>query len=387
MAEDYYEILGVSRDASKAEIKKAYRRLALKYHPDRNSGDSDAEARFKEASEAYSVLGDDKKRALYDRYGHAGVRPGAEAGGGFDASIFRDFEDIFGGGLEDVFSEMFGFGDLLGRRRQRGRGRSERGADLRYDLEITLEEAAAGVEKELSLSKRTTCPSCRGTGAADRDGVVSCSSCDGQGKVVYQRGFFSMVQTCPKCRGEGRVVREACRICDGTGQTVKEETVRVSLPAGVSDGCQLRLQGKGEAGRHGGPNGDLYVVVHEREHPVFERRGGDIWCEVTLSAPQAALGTLVKVPTLEGKEGELTVPPGTQPGETFEWKRRGIPSLEGSRGPARKRGSQYITVNVHVPTDLSKEERDLYERLAELRKEEATVGGKSLFKRVKDLLW
>lgn len=362
---DYYEILGVERDADAEAIKKAYRKLALKYHPDRNPGDPEAEERFKEAAEAYAVLSDPDKRRRYDLYGHEGL--GAEpVFTGFDADIFAEFSDILG--------DLFGFGGLFG---ERGRARARRGDDLRYDLEIEFEEAVRGLETRIRVPRLERCPTCRGSGAAER-GVSTCPQCRGRGQVAFRQGFFTVARTCGRCRGAGRVVVKPCGTCRGEGRVQRERTLTVRIPPGVSDGTRLRLAGEGEAGAEGAPPGDLYVVLRVREHPVFRRRGQDILCEVPVSFPQAALGARVEVPTLEGPE-MLEIPPGTQSGAVFRLAGRGAPSLDG-----RSRGDQVVTVVVRTPTRLTAEQRHLLEKLAEL--EGPATRERSLFDRVKDIL-
>jgi molecular chaperone DnaJ len=375
MPRDYYEILGVSRSATAEEIKKAYRRLAMRHHPDRNPGDRHAEERFKEASEAYGVLADEKKRAVYDRYGHEGLRGGR--GGGFDPSVFQGFEDIFGGHFEDILGGLFGdaFAAQAGGRRRR----PARGADLRYDLSLTLEEAAFGAEKEIQAELPRACGACHGRGAREED-ISECPRCGGTGQARFSRGFFSMIQTCGACRGRGTAIQKPCRECEGEGHRMQKESLKVQVPAGVEDGMQLRLQGKGAPGPAGGRAGDLYVLLSVREHKVFERRGQDVWSELAVSLPQAALGAKVKVKTLDGEEAEVEVPPGSQPGEVFALKGRGIPSLRGGR-----RGSHYLALNVRVPKKLSAEEKALYERLLALEPDAGEERGEGFFRKVRKI--
>ena len=344
--QDYYAILGVSRDASEQEIKTAYRKLAVKYHPDKNPGDREAEEQFKQAAEAYSVLGDPQKRAHYDRFGPSGL--GAAAG--FDPSIFSEFGDIFG--------DFFGFGDLFGGSPRR-RAAAQRGSDLRYDLEVSFREAAFGLKTQIRVPRLEACPACRGTGAAPGSGPAACPTCQGQGQVRYQQGFFSISRTCQQCQGSGQVVRHPCPECRGQGRLQREKTLELKIPAGVDSGSRLRVSGEGEAGPQGGPPGDLYVVLHVGEDEVFQRQDTHLYCTVPVSFPQAALGAELSVPTLEGEE-RLKIPEGTQSGSVFRLKGKGLASLNG-----RGRGDQFVTVKVVTPTKLNREQRKLLERLAE----------------------
>ncbi|MBI2870299.1 MAG: molecular chaperone DnaJ [Candidatus Omnitrophica bacterium] len=343
---DYYDVLGVSRGANETEIKKAYRKLALKYHPDRNPGNKEAEEKFKEATEAYDCLVNPKKRSAYDEFGHAGV--GAGSGfGGFDSSSFAGFEDIFG----DLFGGIFGGG----RAATRGR-RTRRGSDLEYHLELNFEEAAFGKRVPLSLTREETCAECGGSGSRPGVGKTECPECRGEGQVRMSQGFFSLARTCPRCQGEGEIIKEPCRACRGRGRQRGERKIEVKVPAGVQTGSQLRITGEGEAGFNGGPRGDLYVAVAVRHHEVFSREGDDVLCEVRIRFAQTVLGDEVKVPTLDG-EVRMHVPPGTQPGKVFRLKGRGIPRLAGSG-----RGDELVRVVVEVPTHLTREERSLLEQ-------------------------
>lgn len=366
---DYYDILGVSRDASSQEIKKAYRKLAIQYHPDRNPDAPDAEEKFKQAAEAYSVLSDDDQRARYDRFGHAGLGGAAGPGAGFDP--FTDLSDLFG--------DIFGMGGF-GRGRGRGRSRAERGADLRYDLSISFEEAAFGVEKDLRIPRLVTCEDCSGTGSAGGKEPQTCSACQGQGQVRYSQGFFAVARTCPQCRGEGRVVQDPCKTCRGEGRVEKEKTLTVNIPAGVDTGVRLRVGREGEHGRRGGPPGDLYVVVGVEPHETFRREGADVYSDFTLGYPQAVLGSSVQVPTVHG-EVELEVPPGTPPGHQFRLRSKGVPRLDGGG-----RGDHVVRVAVDVPkpNQLSDEEKALLRRLAEIREQDVREGG-NVFRKVKEL--
>jgi molecular chaperone DnaJ len=371
---DYYEVLGVSRTAAEGELKSAYRKLAMQYHPDRNPGDKKAEEKFKEAAEAYAVLADASKRAAYDRFGHAGV--GAAAGAGFDPETFGDFADILG--------NMFGFGDLFGGRR---RGGPQRGADLRYDLEISFLESATGAEPTIQIPRQETCETCKGSGAAAGSAPTVCSMCRGQGQVRRQQGFFTIAVTCPQCRGAGKTVAKPCQTCQGAGRVTQERKIKVKIPAGISNGQQLRLQNEGEAGVAGGPSGHLYVVIHVQEHEFFRREANHLFCEVPVNFTTLALGGEIVVPTLDGPE-RMKVPDGTQTGTTLRLRGKGMPDVNG-----RGRGDLLITVQVQTPRKLSKEQRQLLEQLAKvLPKEqfEPRAPGeeqedRNLFDRVKDM--
>lgn len=344
---DYYDVLGVGRQASDPEIKSAYRKLALQHHPDRNPDNKEAaEEKFKEITEAYSILADPQKRAAYDRFGHAGVNSSAGWSPDFSSTIFSDFEDIFG--------DFFGFGDLFGRGGRR-QTRASRGADLRYDMEISLEEAARGMETRIKIPRWDTCSMCHGTGAKKGSPPMSCPACGGHGQLRQQQGFFTITRTCPQCGGLGQVISEACAACHGKGRLREEKILGLKIPPGVDDGTRLRVSGEGEAGEHGGPAGDLYVVVKVREHPYFERRGNHLYCTVPISISQATLGAEFKVPTLREPE-RLKIPEGTQSGSVFRLRGRGMPSLDG-----HGQGDLYVAVYVVTPTRLSREQRRLFE--------------------------
>jgi len=369
---DYYQVLGVNRQAGAEEIKKAYRRLALQWHPDRNpSNKHEAEERFKEITEAYTVLADPQKRTAYDRYGHAGLGPQPFAD--FDETIFADFGDLFGGffNLEDLFG-------LGGGRRRRARVR--RGADLRYDMEISFEEAASGLTTKIKVPRQEPCPSCRGSGARPGTGPTSCGACQGRGQLRYQQGFFTVTRTCPQCQGTGQVVRDLCPECTGSGQLQRERTLEIKIPAGVDTGTRLRIAGEGEAGSQGGSAGDLYVVLHVQEHPVFERRENTLYCSVPITFPQAALGAEIRVPTLDGEE-RIKIPSGTQSGTIIRLKGKGFPNLNGGG-----HGDLLVELNIVTPKKLSREQRRLIEQLAETwPAENRPVERSSLFRRVKDI--
>lgn len=345
---DYYEVLGLGREAGEDEIKKAYRRAALKWHPDRNPDNHpEAEERFKEVTEAYSVLVDPQKRASYDRYGHAGV---SGRRGGFDESIFSDFSDIFDDFLG--FDDLFGFG---GGRRRGGR----RGSDLRYDVELTFEEAANGLATKIKVAREENCKDCNGNGARPGTAPSTCSSCHGHGQVRYQQGFLMISRTCPQCQGVGRVVRDPCPECMGAGRRKRDRTIEIKVPPGVDSGTRLRVTGEGDTGAHGGPAGDLYVVIHVGEHSFFERREADLFCSMPVSFPQAVMGVTLQVPTLNGNQ-KLKVPPGTQSGTVFRLKGRGLPRVHGGRGDL------YVELQVDVPVKVNREQKQLLDRLAKL---------------------
>ena len=348
---DFYEILSVSKTASAQEIKTAYRKLAVKYHPDKNAGNKAAEEAFKEAAEAYSVLGDEEKRSIYDQYGHAGLKGGVP----FNQDVFREFSDIFGGSL---FEDLFGFGDLFGGRSRRGGPR--RGADLRFDLEIGFEEAVKGTETKIRVPRLESCDKCGGGGAAPGTSRSTCSTCGGQGQIRYQQGFLAVARTCGRCYGSGSVVTNPCPECHGQGRLQKERQLTLKIPAGVDQGSRLRMSGEGEAGAGGGPAGDLYVVLNVAEHPFFKRQEDDIFCQVPVTFPQAALGAQVEVPTLDGVEA-LTIPEGTQSGTVFRLKGKGVPRLRG-----HGRGDQLVAVLAVTPSRLTKEQRRLMKQLAEI---------------------
>jgi molecular chaperone DnaJ len=374
---DYYEVLGVSRTATEVELKSSYRKLAMQYHPDRNPGDKKAEEKFKEAAEAYAVLADASKRAAYDRFGHAGVGAAAGAGAGFDPETFGDFADILG--------NMFGFGDLFAGGRRRGG--PQRGADLRYDLEISFVESATGAEPTIQIPRQETCETCKGSGAAAGSAPTTCSMCRGQGQVRRQQGFFTIAVTCPQCRGAGKTVAKPCQTCQGAGRVTQERKIKVKIPAGISNGQQLRLQNEGEGGAGGGPSGHLYVVIHVQEHEFFRREGNHLFCEVPVNFTTLALGGEIVVPTLDGPE-RTKVPDGTQTGTTLRLRGKGMPDVNG-----RGRGDLLITVQVQTPKKLSKEQRQLLEQLAKaLPKEQfeprapgEEEGDRNLFDRVKDM--
>ncbi len=354
---DYYELLGISRDASDQEIKKAYRKMAVKFHPDKNQGNAEAEEKFKEVSEAYDVLRDPDKRAAYDRYGHAAFQGGGmgpRGGGGFH-DPFDIFREVFGGGGGGgIFEEFFGGGG--GSRR----GGPQRGNDLRYDMEITLEEAANGVEKEIQYRRHVSCSSCNGSGAEAGSGRSTCGTCGGRGQVISSQGFFQVRQACPSCQGAGTVTEKPCRSCSGSGLTTETSRLKVKVPAGVDTGSKLRSGGGGENGAHGGPAGDLYIVLHVKEHELFERHEDDLYCVIPIKFTLAALGGSIEVPTLTGKAA-LKIPAGTQGGTTFRLRGKGMPHLRGNR-----HGDQLVRVEIEVPTKLKGKEREALEAFAQV---------------------
>jgi len=341
MSTDYYEILSVNRDASASEIKKAYRKMAMKYHPDRNPDDKEAEENFKSCTEAYEVLSDEKKRKIYDTYGHDGLKNSGYRGPGNAEDIFSSFGDIF--------SDLFGFGS--GNRASVRRDGPIPGNDLRYDVEITFMEAVHGVSKEVQLTRRDTCWTCEGTGNRPGYQKQTCPTCGGRGQVVRSQGFFQMSSTCPQCHGEGAMVTHPCSDCHGIGLVEKTKKVALKIPAGVDTGARMRLRGEGEGGRRGGPSGDLYVVVHVQEHEFFKREGDTVYCRFPLSMVKAALGATVEIPTVHGKKS-LDIPPGSQSGELFTLRNEGIPNLRG-----RGRGDMVVELQVMTPTNLCEEQK------------------------------
>ncbi len=364
-------MLGVTRTCTEQELKSAYRKLALQYHPDRNPNNPDAEERFKEVSEAYAILADSEKRAVYDRYGHSGLG-GSAQGGGFDPSGFQDISEIFG--------EFFGFGDAFGGGGGRRRSRVQRGADLREDLSLEFEEAFFGTETKVTVRRHEACEECRGSGAAPGKGPSTCKSCAGRGQVRYQQGFFSIARACPACQGTGTVIADPCAKCKGEGRVLRQRTVDAKVPAGVEDGTRIRFSGAGEVGQFGGPAGDLYVVLHVKEHPFFEREGNDLHCVVPISVTQAAMGAEIHVPTMEG-EHVLKIPDGTQPGAAFRIKHKGVPVLNG-----HGRGDLYVQVRVQIPAKLSKRQRELLQELETTAKVDNQPLLRSLLGKMKDIL-
>jgi molecular chaperone DnaJ len=369
---DYYEVLGVGRNASEEEVKRAYRRLAVKFHPDKNPDDPHAEEKFKELGEAYDVLMDSDKRAAYDRFGHAAFASGGAGFGGFH-DPFDIFREVFGGGGfgSGIFETFFGGAGARTEDRQRG-------SDLRYDMQIELEEAAFGVEKEIEIEKLDTCDKCHGSGAEPGSRTISCPTCGGRGQVISSRGFFHVSQTCPRCHGAGEIIEKPCPKCHGEGRVEKLSRVKLKIPAGIREGSRLRSSHNGEAGIRGAPPGDLYVVIHIKEHKIFQRENDDLYCEVPIAFSLAALGGEVDVPTLEGK-AHLKVPAGTQSGQMFKLRGKGITSVNG-----RGRGDLFARLIVEVPSRLNVEQRRKLEEFAALCSDENTPLRKSFFERAKE---
>jgi molecular chaperone DnaJ len=372
---DYYEILEVEKTADGEEIKKSYRRLAVKFHPDKNPGDKAAEEKFKELGEAYEALSDPQKRAAYDQYGHAAFDPrmrGGGRGGGFHdpTDIFRE---VFGGSGASFFEDLFG-----------GGGRADpsapqRGSDLRYDMEITFEEAAHGCEKEITVSKQDRCETCHGSGAETGSRTKVCSTCGGRGQVISSRGIFSIAQTCPRCEGAGKVIEKPCRTCQGAGRHEHTSKIKLRIPPGVDTGSRLRSSGNGEAGVRGGPTGDLYVVLHVKAHEIFQREGDDLLCEVPISFVQAALGAEIEVPTL-GEKTQIKIPAGTQPGALFRLKGKGMKNIQGYGT-----GDLHVRVNVEVPSHLNSAQKAKLEEFAQLCDERVNPISQSFFAKAKKL--
>ena len=368
---DYYELLGVSRDASKDDLKKEYRKLAMKYHPDRNPGDEEAERRFKELSQAYEVLKDDQKRAAYDRYGHQAFENGMGGGGGGAGAAGFDFGD----GFADIFEGIFG-----GRRGAASASANTRGADLRYNLAISMEDAFKGAQKTITVTTSVLCDSCEGSGGEKGSKPANCPTCNGAGRIRAQQGFFTVERTCQSCHGMGKVIKNPCAKCAGSGRVRKDKSLIVTIPAGVEEGTRIRLAGEGEAGFRGGPEGDLYIFLSIKPHPLFKREGADIHCKVPLNITSASLGGTVEVPTIEGSKVKVNIPAGTQTGRQFRLKGRGMSIM---RSPAR--GDMYIHANVETPINLSKKQKEL---LKEFEKE--SVGksnspeSEGFFSKVKD---
>jgi molecular chaperone DnaJ len=372
---DYYEVLGVARNASSEDVKKAYRQMALKHHPDRNPGDKEAEEKFKEAAEAYAVLIDAQKRSVYDRFGHDGLRgQGFQGFSGFDSSVFEDFEDILG----NFFG--FSFGDFFGARETRRGRQRQRGRDLALEVEVSLEEAAAGAEREIKLNRAELCPVCHGSRRKPGTHPSTCPGCGGKGQIRYQQGFFTVARTCPRCQGQGEIVSSPCENCQGKGQVREKRTLKVRVPAGVDEGTRLRLVGEGEAGDEDMPSGDLYVITRVRKHAFFDRDENDLSCQIEISISQAALGARIEIPTLDGSE-VLKIPGGVQSGEILRLKGKGVQDIAG-----RKKGDLYVKIQVRIPRNLSKDQKLLLARLAELGGEDIESVDKSVIHKVKNII-
>lgn len=371
---DYYEILGVPRDASLEAIKKSYRQLALKYHPDRNPGNKESEEKFKEAAEAYSVLMDSEKRSIYDRYGHDGLRGEGFSGfSGFNSSIFADFEDILG----SFFN--FGFDNIFGTSRQRGSSSPSRGRDLALELDLSLRDAVFGAEKEIKINRTELCPECGGSRMQEGTEKAVCQHCKGRGQVRYQQGFFAISRTCSHCHGSGEIIPFPCKDCRGSGKTRKKKALTVKIPPGVDNGTKLRLEGEGETGDLGAARGDLYVIVHVKKHEFFEREGNDLICEISIPFTKAALGTAIDIPTFDGTEN-LRIPEGTQTGQTFRIKGKGIKDLY-----RNGKGDLYVKVLVKTPRNLNKDQKRYLKQFAESMGEDTESVDKSFVEKIKDL--
>jgi molecular chaperone DnaJ len=366
---DYYEVLGVQRNASKEDIKKAYRKLAIQYHPDRNPGSKEAEEKFKEATEAYEVLADDKKRQTYDQFGFAGIEGMGGAAHDF-SSVFRDFEDIFGD-FSGIFDSFFGGST---RRRRSGRTHTSRGADLRYDMEIEFTEAIFGAVKEISYQRNDTCNACKGSGAESGSGKTMCPSCGGSGQVRRSSGFFSIATTCPSCKGEGYIIKHPCKGCNGSGVVKKKRVIKVTIPQGIENGRRIHIPNQGDGGVNGGPSGDLYVYIHIRPHAQFKRQGNDIYCVIPISFIQASLGAEILVPTIDNKKARVKIPAGTQTGKVLRLKNEGVPYIHDSH----RRGDMYIEILVETPERLSVRAKTLLKELSDIIGEEKNPTPKNL---------
>ena len=368
---DYYEILGVERDASADDLKKAYRKLAMKYHPDRNQGEKDAEGKFKEISEAYEALKDPEKRAAYDRFGHAAFEQGGPNPGGFDFNFTSSFADVF----DDLFGEFTGGG-----RRGGGAGGAVRGADLRYNMEISLEDAFRGKRTKLRVPSMAPCEDCKGSGAAEGAHPTPCPTCHGAGKVRSQQGFFTVERTCPACQGAGRIIKNPCKTCRGSGRVQREKTLSVNIPPGVEDGTRIRLAGEGEAGLRGAPPGDLYIFLTIKPHRVFQRDGLNIHCRVPIPMVTAALGGAIEVPTIDGGRARVNIPAGTQSGHQFRLRGKGMVPMRGSG-----RGDMYIQAVVETPVNLTKRQQELLREFERAGGKNTSPESEGFFRKVKEL--
>ncbi len=369
---DYYEILGADRDADASTLKKAYRKMAMKYHPDRNPDNAEAEEKFKEINEAYEILKDDQKRAAYDQYGHAAFENGGMGGAG-------GFGGMGGGGFSDIFEDLFG--DFMGGGGRRGGNGQARGSDLRYNMEISLEEAFHGKETEINIPSSVECDSCDGSGAADGSSPVNCGTCQGHGKVRAQQGFFTIERTCPTCHGQGRVIDKPCGKCHGEGRVEKEKTLSINIPAGVDDGNRIRLTGEGEIGQRGGPPGDLYIFLTIADHRIFQREGQNLHCRVPIPMTTAALGGDIEVPTLDGARAKVSISAGSQSGRKFRLRGKGMPIMNTSG-----HGDMYIHTIVETPVNLTKRQKELLKEFEEEGKGSHNPESEGFFSRVKDFL-
>ena len=369
---DYYNTLGVSKNASQEEIKSAYRKLAMKYHPDKNPGDASSEAKFKEASEAYQVLSNSQKKSNYDQFGHAAFENGGGAAGGFG-----DFGGFDSGSFSNIFDDFFG--DFTGGGRRRSSSRSKRGSDLKINIEVTLEEAYQGKKQTFEVPTSEKCVECSGSGAATGSKASTCRTCDGHGQVRAQQGFFTLQQTCPDCGGEGKTISKPCKICRGTGTNRVNKTLSIQIPKGVDDGTQMRLAGKGEAGPRGGTQGDLYVYLSLKKHPIFKREEENLYFELPVSIVDAALGTTIEIPTIDGSKSNVKIPPGTQTGKQLRLKDKGMPLLRGSGF-----GDLYLQIKVEVPVNLSREQKILLEKYKELEDSKNNPENESFLKKAKN---
>jgi molecular chaperone DnaJ len=370
---DYYEVLNISREASDQEIKSAYRKMAMKFHPDKNPGNKEAEEKFKEAAEAYSILGDRDKRAVYDKYGHGGLGgyAGSEGFSGFNPDLFADFSDVLG---------SFFFGDFFGGGNRRRRSGPIRGADLQYHLEITLDEAIKGAEKEITISRMDVCETCTGSGSNSAQGKTTCSTCSGYGQVRYSQGFVTIARTCPNCNGSGQVLKDPCKTCHGAGRMERKVSLQVKIPAGVDTGNRLKLKSEGEAGMRGGLSGDLYVFIDVREHEFFSRKNYDLYCEKEVTMLQAALGDQITIQTPDGEE-TLKILEGTQPGTVLTLRGKGVPYVN-SYG----RGDLHVSIKVKIPTHFSAQEKKLLKEMAKMRNEKIDPQERGVFEKVRSFL-
>lgn len=378
MEKDYYELLGLQKGATDVEIKKAYRTLAMKYHPDRNPGNAEAELKFKEVTEAYEVLKDSQKRAAYDRYGHAAFAQGAGAGtGGFGGFNF-DFGGGSGAGFGSIFEDIFS--EFMGGGRRSRQQEGVRGADIRYDLEITLEEAYKGLTKEIEIQTAVKCEDCHGTGAAEGSKAETCDTCHGTGRVRRQAGFFIEERTCPTCNGTGKVIKNPCKKCGGTGKISQKKVLEVTIPAGIDSGNRMRLAGQGEAGMNGGPNGDLYIFVHIKPHPIFKRDAANLYCTVPLSMTTAALGGEIDIPCIDGSSEKVKINEGTQSGTEVRLRKKGMTMLQ-----SKSVGDLFVRFTVETPTKLTDKQKELLKQFAEESKE-SSPQSTGFFEKLRELL-